>query len=196
MTTRRHEPNYSGRAHALMIILGVDPGSRFTGWGVVASGRQTQSSESVCLGHGVLSLGETGPLPQRLGKLLALFEEKIEQFQPDALAVEKVFMAKNADSAFKLGHARGVILAVAGAHNLPVYEYATRHVKKMLTGTGAAAKEQVKWVIERLFSLRSESLDATDALALAVCCTREVESAKIWSVSGASRSHGRNEVIK
>lgn len=137
------------------------------------------SSEPVCLGYGVLAVGETETLPKRLGRLLAAFRETLEQYRPECLAVEKVFMAKNADSAFKLGHARGVILALAGALGLPVHEYATRHVKKMLTGSGAADKEQVQWVIERMFSLRTESLDATDALALAVCHAREADSARI-----------------
>ncbi len=163
-----------------MVILGVDPGSRYAGWGVISQpGANSNTGEPVYLGHGVLILGETDPLPQRLGRLLAAFRDIVEQYRPECLAVEQVFMAKNADSAFKLGHARGVILAIAGSFGLPVFEYATRHVKKALTGNGAASKEQIQWVIEQLFSLRTESLDATDALALAVCHAREVETARI-----------------
>ena len=168
----------------MSIILGVDPGSRYTGWGVIS--HQTaghRSGDLVCLGHGVLELGETDPLPRRLGCLMDVFRDKIEQYKPSCLAVEKVFMAKNVDSAFKLGHARGVILALAGAYSLPVYEYATRHAKKMLTGNGAASKEQVKWMVEQMFSMRSDSLDATDALALAVCHAREAEAARIMELA-------------
>lgn len=166
------------------IILGVDPGSRFTGWGVISHEVSRQrSGELTCLGHGVLELGETDPLPRRLGRLLEVFRDKIEQYKPDCVAVEKVFMAKNADSAFKLGHARGVILALAGAYALPVHEYATRHAKKMLTGNGAASKEQVMWMVEQMFSLRANSLDATDALALAVCHAREAEVTRIMELA-------------
>lgn len=174
---------------AMPIVLGVDPGSRYTGWGIITNS-SPRSSDLACLGYGVLAIGESEPLSQRLGRLLKLFNETVEQYRPDCLAVEKVFMAKNVDSAFKLGHARGAILAVAGAHGLPVYEYATRHVKKMLTGNGAAGKEQVQWMIEHLLHIQENRLDATDALALAVCHARESEVAQLL------REHSVNEVEK
>ncbi len=96
-------------------------------------------------------------------------------------SVEKIFLGRNADSAFKLGHARGVALSLAGQHQLEVGEYATRHVKKMLTGSGAATKEQVQFMIEQLLQTKVKELDATDALALAVCHARKAEVAMMFA---------------
>lgn len=110
-----------------------------------------------------------------MARLLAELREIIQQWRPEVMAVEKVFLGKNADSAFKLGHARGVALALAGAHELALAEYATRHVKKMLTGSGAATKEQVQLLVQSILNIRATQLDATDALAVAICHGRESE---------------------
>ncbi len=155
-------------------IMGIDPGSKFTGWGVIATAEAQSQFE--LRGQGVIALGE-GLFHERLGLLLQRYEDLITIYRPDCVAIEKVFLAKNADSAFKLGHARGVIVAVAARLGIPVYEYATRHAKKMLTGNGAATKEQVQFLIENMFSFRADKLDATDAMALAVCHAREIEIA-------------------
>ncbi|CAM6032083.1 unnamed protein product [Sphagnum compactum] len=120
------------------------------------------------------------------GRLLAASARLIEKHKPDCLAIEKVFLAKNADSAFKLGHARGVIISVAASQRLPVHEYTTRHAKKMLTGSGAASKEQVQFLIENMLSIRAEKLDATDALALAICHAREAEIMHMLEQQGHS----------
>ncbi len=165
----------------MAIILGIDPGSRFTGWGVVNS-QALQSSSSVtraCLGHGVIVLGEKQPLAERLSLLMHELQLIIEKFKPSEMSVEKVFLGRNADSAFKLGHARGVVLAMAGRNRLHLAEYATRFAKKMLTGSGAATKEQVHFVVTNLLRVQTTKLDATDALALAVCHSREREVAQV-----------------
>jgi crossover junction endodeoxyribonuclease RuvC len=99
----------------------------------------------------------------------------VEKYNPTCFSVEKVFFGKNADSAFKLGQARGVAIAIAGRRHLPVFEYATRSVKKVLTSNGGATKEQVQLMVERWLNIREPSLDATDALALAICHSRQTE---------------------
>jgi crossover junction endodeoxyribonuclease RuvC len=160
----------------LSIIIGIDPGSIRTGWGVVTTAPSGKSGSDVkCLGFGVIELPERQPLAVRLGKLHQELEVLVQKFKPTAMSIEKIFMAKNADSAFKLGHARGVAMAIAGVHGLDVAEYATRSAKKMLTGSGGANKEQVQFLIQHMLGIRTQSLDATDALCLAVAHARELE---------------------
>jgi crossover junction endodeoxyribonuclease RuvC len=165
----------------LAIILGIDPGSLHTGWGIL----EIEKSNLKCHGFGVLHLPEKLNLSLRLAKLHIELGEIIRKYKPVVLSVEKVFFGKNADSAFKLGQARGVVVALAGLHELELTEYATRHVKKMLTGNGAASKEQVQMIIGQLLKVKhaelaAESLDATDALAVAVCHAREFEVRSVY----------------
>lgn len=158
----------------MALILGIDPGSRFTGWGVIDTNSLANDTASVaCRDFGVIVLNENTAFEKRLSRIFSELNRVIATYQPTEMAVEKVFFGRNADSAFKLGHARGVALAVAGEHNLILAEYATRHVKKMLTGSGAATKEQVQFMVSHILKVKVESLDATDALALAVCHSRE-----------------------
>src|SRR5690606_34206106 len=95
---------------------------------------------------------------------------------PSAVVIERIFLGRNADSAFKLGHARGVCLQAAAAAGVEVFEYAARHVKKAVTGSGAAEKEHVKLIVENLLGIRTEFLDASDALALAVTHARSLQT--------------------
>ena len=147
-------------------ILGIDPGTRFCGWGVI----DRRGSAIDHVDNGVVVLTPYGPLHERLGHLLSRLTDIVETYQPNAVAVEGIFQHKNARSALILGHARGVALAVASSHKLPVYEYAARQVKKALAGTGNANKDQ----IQRMVSLRmglndTPQEDAADAIAVAVC---------------------------
>lgn len=159
----------------MSVIIGIDPGTRITGYGVI----RVEGDHLIGLECGVISLNENDPLSTRLAELAHRLHEIFQRFKPSAVAVERVFMGKNADSAFKLGHARGVCLQAAGMFGAPVYEYATRSVKKAVTGSGGAEKEHVKLVIENLLGLRSEFLDASDALALAVTHVREMQSQSV-----------------
>lgn len=149
-----------------VITLGIDPGSYFTGWGVV---HESATGEMKCLGYGVV-VG-----PRDLGvtdRLLAIGQgvrEIIQEFKPNSLSIEKVFFAKNADSALKLGQARGVILYEAAQAGLPIFEYNPTEVKSSIVGNGKAAKEQVQFLVGVLLNLKNFSkLDASDALALAI----------------------------
>ncbi len=119
----------------MAIILGIDPGSRVTGYGVIRQvGRQLSYLGSGCIRTKV------DDLPSRLKLIYAGVTEIITQFQPDYFAIEQVFMAKNADSALKLGQARGVAIVAAVNQELPVFEYAARQVKQTVVGIGSAEK--------------------------------------------------------
>lgn len=148
----------------MAIILGIDPGSRVTGYGVIRQhGRQLEY-----LGSGAIRTA-VEDLPTRLKRIYAGVSEIITQFQPDRVAIEQVFMAKNADSALKLGQARGTAIVAAVNHDLPVFEYAARLVKQTVVGTGAAEKEQVQAMVTRLLNLSATpQADAADALAIAI----------------------------
>jgi len=147
-----------------MIILGVDPGSRATGYGVI-------STEPVVrmLAGGVIRTKANDSLHQRLLTIHDALSEVIESFQPTEMAVEDLFNAKNARSALILGHARGVILLTGARAGLVVAQYAPRSVKLAVTGNGGSTKEQVRFMIMRILGLKKEPpLDMSDALAVAL----------------------------
>jgi len=147
-----------------VIVLGVDPGSHATGFGVISTGPVVRM-----LGGGVIRARKNAPLSERLLTIHQELTAVIEQYAPEAMAVEDLFNAKNARSSLVLGHARGVILLAGGVAGLAVAEYAPREVKKALTGNGAATKEQVRFMVMRLLALKdSPPLDQSDALAVAL----------------------------
>ena len=148
-----------------MIILGIDPGSRVTGYGLI----QNRPDRMEYLDSGYIKVAGSS-LPQKLGDIFAQLSLIIEQAKPQQMGIENVFMHKNADSALKLGQARGA--AICAAHNagVEVFEYAPREIKLNLVGTGAAQKEQVKHMVCRLLSLQTDlQSDESDALAIAIC---------------------------
>lgn len=148
----------------MAIILGIDPGSRITGYGIIQqSGRKLTYLGSGCIRTAV------DDLPTRLKRIYAGVSEIISQFQPTVFAIEQVFMARNADSALKLGQARGAAIVAAVNADLPVFEYAARQVKQTVVGTGAAEKAQVQHMVKALLKLSaSPQADAADALAIAI----------------------------
>lgn len=151
-------------------VLGIDPGLQRTGWGVIIC----EGARLSWVAHGVIAAPATLPLADRLGKLAQELCQIIQAHNPDEAAVEEIFMAKNAQSALLLGHARGAALAILSQSNLPVYEYATRRIKKALVGTGGAEKDQVAFMVRRLLPQSgSVSADAADALATAICHAAE-----------------------
>jgi crossover junction endodeoxyribonuclease RuvC len=146
-------------------ILGIDPGSRVTGYGVV----DVRRGKSCYVASGCIRTTRDG-VPERLGEIFEGVAALIEAHTPDVVAIEQVFLARNANSALKLGQARGAALAAAVIVGLPVAEYAARRVKQAVTGTGGATKAQVQHMVCRLLNLRtSPSADAADALAIAIC---------------------------
>jgi crossover junction endodeoxyribonuclease RuvC len=145
-------------------ILGLDPGSRRTGFGII----ECRGSKNTPVTSGCIATG-SGTLNERLRCIFEGVQTLIEKFQPDEIAIERVFLNRNVDSALKLGHARGAALcAVPSA--LPVYEYAPRAIKLAVVGFGGAEKQQVSHMIRALLSMEGRlSADASDALAVAVC---------------------------
>lgn len=147
-------------------ILGIDPGSRITGFGII---EQCDGKSPICLLGGCVRL--TAPdMPMRLGKLFAEIQEIVKTFQPTELAIEDVFVHKNERAALKLGQARGVVIAAVMSANLPVYEYAPRQVKQAIVGKGSADKIQIQHMVQILLALNAKpQADAADALAVALC---------------------------
>lgn len=149
----------------MTIILGIDPGSRITGYGVIRhKGRVMEYLGSGCIRT------NADDLAGKLGQIFAGVSEIILQFQPDTFAIEQVFMAKNADSALKLGQARGAAIVAAVNGKLPVSEYAARSIKQAVVGKGSADKSQVQHMVVHMLKLdATPQADAADALAVAIC---------------------------
>jgi len=150
----------------MTVVLGIDPGSRKTGFGIVnvAGGKPSYVSS------GVIRLPVQAPIPQRLGVLFDNLEQIIAEFAPAELSIEQVFMAKSAGAALKLGHARGAAIAICVRHGLEVHEYAARLIRQAVVGTGAATKDQVQHMVKTTLGLpASPQEDAADALAAALC---------------------------
>jgi len=146
------------------IILGLDPGSRISGIGVLAVDRDRIQH----VFHGVINSSNEVSFAKRVSKIGIEFRKILEQFKPDVVVIEQIFLGKNVDSAFKLGHARGICMYESVIAGSEIHEYATRLVKKMVTGSGAADKLQVQIALERLLQINIQgAIDASDALALA-----------------------------
>jgi crossover junction endodeoxyribonuclease RuvC len=150
-----------------MIILGVDPGTAVTGYGVVARAGDGAVSLVEC---GVIRTAASSALPQRLKEIYQGIAEVIARHEPDAVAVEGVFYSKNVRTTVVLGHARGAILLAATLSDIPVAEYAPAEIKAAVVGTGRATKEQVQFMVQRLLHLREppRPADAADGVAVAL----------------------------
>ncbi len=150
-----------------MIVLGVDPGTATTGYGVV---RGDGSAPSALIECGVIRTRPRDTLAARLGEIYDGIRELIAQHRPDALAVEDVFYSKNVRTTLVLGHARGVILLAGQQAGLDIHEYPPAEIKKAIVGNGAATKEQVQFMVTRLLRLKSapQPSDASDGVAAAL----------------------------
>lgn len=152
-----------------MRILGIDPGSRVTGYGVIETREGPDADRAVCIAQGVIRT-PGGDFPERLGAIFAGIQALIHEHRPTQVAVETVFVSRNPGSALKLGQARGAAVCAAVALGLPVAEYAPRLVKQALVGRGGAEKSQVQHMVCVLLSYRDAlAEDAADALAVALC---------------------------
>jgi len=155
-----------------MIVIGIDPGSRVTGYGVVSR----QGSQLQCIGYGVvrgICRGESNELHDRLPRIYRGLRECLNLHPPDAVALEGIFHAVNAQTALKLGQARGVALLAAAQTGAEIFEYSPLQVKKSVVGYGRAEKSQVQLMVSRLLGLKKHPKphDAADALAIAICHT-------------------------
>lgn len=146
-------------------ILGIDPGSRTTGYCIV----EDDINGPRHIISGCLEVVAEN-FPQRLKQIYDGVHRIVIDYAPEQLAIEQVFMHKNADSALKLGHARGAAICAVLACDIPVFEYAARQIKQALVGKGSAGKEQVRYMVKYLLSLHQPlALDASDALGVALC---------------------------
>lgn len=148
----------------MSVILGIDPGSRITGYGVI----KEQHNQLTYLDSGCIRTGD-GSLSERLLAIFTGICTLLERYMPDEFAIEEVFMHQNASAALKLGHARGVAMVAAASHRIAVSEYSAREIKKTIVGNGGAEKDQVKHMVIKLLDLnKAPQSDAADALAIAI----------------------------
>ena len=166
-----------------MLILGLDPGSRHTGYGLV----DHRGDRLRALDLGVISCRARDPLPARLAFLAATLGELIERRTPDAVALETPFHGLNARSLIVLAQARGALVATAAGRGLEVREYAPSEVKAAVTGHGRAGKDQVARMVRMILSLDGPPVrdDATDALAVAICCAHRRPLERLEAGAGA-----------
>lgn len=151
-----------------MVILGIDPGFQFAGFGIL---KRDASNKVYLLDHGYLKMRSTQTLVERVGIFHAFFEEKIKLHGVTDIALETPFLGKNAQNFLKLGYLRGLLYLLADTHGLTLHEFAPREVKLAVTGWGGADKEQVARVILQLFPkmVAPDKADVTDALAVTLC---------------------------
>ena len=150
-----------------MIILGVDPGTIFTGFGIIKHSK----NNSTLVKHGLIKLPSKIMLSLKLEIIYDELDKIIKIYKPDEFAIETAFYGKNVQSAMKIGYARGVSMLAAVHNNIPTSEYSPREIKKSIVGTGAASKEQVSYMIKKMLDLKIDKIkyDETDALAVALC---------------------------
>ena len=171
----------------MTLILGIDPGSRVTGYGVVRdTGRGCEYVASGCIRTG------TGELPDRLRAVFSGVSEVIRTYGPVTMGIEQVFMARNADSALKLGQARGAAIVAGAEAGLQIAEYTATQVKQAIAGTGGADKQQVQMMVMHLLKLLEKpQIDAPDAVAIALCPAHPRQSLIPHGLVGAKRRGGR-----
>jgi crossover junction endodeoxyribonuclease RuvC len=173
-------------------VLGIDPGTAATGYGVVR--RVDGPRRAVLVECGVIRTRARDPLPLRLREIYDGVVELIERHHPDVLAVEDVFYARNVRTTVVLGHARGVVLLAGARAGIPVHEFPPAEIKKAVVGTGAASKEQVQYMLMRLLRLQAvpRPSDAADgvAAALTYCLTAGVPTLRGRPMAAASAERG------
>jgi crossover junction endodeoxyribonuclease RuvC len=168
-----------------MLILGIDPGTAVTGYGVVRAGAPHQLVEC-----GVIRTRADRPLPDRLKDISDGVRELIARHKPEAMAVEDVFYARNVRTTLVLGHARGVILLAGAEAGLQIHEYPPSEIKKAVVGTGAATKTQVQFMVTKLLRLKSapQPNDAADGVAAALTCAMRLPLGRaLAGLRGAAR---------
>ena len=180
------------------VILGIDPGTQISGWGVVV----VKGGACSYVSMGVIDLRREKDLFIRIGTLYREVIALIDKYNPDELAMEAPFYGKNIQSMLKLGRAQGALISAARSRDIPIFEYAPRKIKLSITGRGAASKEQVATIISKILSIKeapSRFLDATDGLAAALC--HHLSSNASFSTKGktsksSNRSGGWGKFLK
>ena len=165
-----------------MIIIGIDPGTIVTGFGVV----HFEKNRLTCLTSGIITLPDSYLLPRKLERIYDHVVDIIELYHPTECAIEDVFFSKNVKSSLKLGHARGVAILGALHHGMPISEYSAKEMKMAVVGNGNASKEQVQFMVKKILNIKKDmSFDESDALGIAICHAHRVKSprasVKSWS---------------
>jgi crossover junction endodeoxyribonuclease RuvC len=160
-----------------MLVLGIDPGTAITGYGLVKG----KDDDLTLVAYGAITTSSDWPLPERLQRIYRELTALIEDQQPTTVAVEELFFSKNVRTALSVGQARGVALLAAVNAGLPIHEYTPLQVKQAITGYGRATKDQVQQMVRMLLALDSvpQPDDAADAIAVAIC---HIHSAKLTAM--------------
>ena len=149
-----------------MLVLGVDPGSRVTGYGLV----EKENNQMTCIHAGTISSPAKLPFYERIHKIFQSMVEIMNHYRPQEMAIEDIFFAKNVKSSLKLGHARGAVLIAAVQCGIKIFDYTPLEIKKSTVGYGRATKEQVRSMVQLILNLKdTPNLDTSDALATAIC---------------------------
>ena len=149
-----------------MIVLGVDPGSRITGYGIL----KKKNNVITCVASGSIESSSSVPFYDRIYKIFTGMVDIMEQYRPDEMAIEDVFFAKNVRSSLKLGHARGAALIAAVKCDVKIYEYTPLEIKQSVVGYGRATKDQIRSMVQMILNLPSRlGPDTSDAIAAAIC---------------------------
>jgi crossover junction endodeoxyribonuclease RuvC len=165
-----------------MRILGVDPGTIFTGYGIV----DFDKNELKFISAGIIKIPTVKEIPPRLQSIYDELCRLMKQFKPDEFAIETAFYGKNVQATLKIGYARGVSILAAVHHDLMIKEYSPREIKKSVVGNGSSSKEQVQFMIKKLLAIRKSKMkfDESDALAVAIChafkATSQTRRSKSW----------------
>ena len=152
-----------------MIIIGIDPGIQYTGWGVIRKRGSLSGTEYIASGR--VATNNKFPLPERLAHIGEELERILDIYRPELAALEETFVNKNSLSSLKLAHARGAIMLTVARNKIPLQEFAPNKVKKTVVGSGHANKDQISYMIKLLMpQAKPQNADEADALAIAYCC--------------------------
>jgi crossover junction endodeoxyribonuclease RuvC len=168
-----------------VIVLGIDPGTAVTGYGVVRAQGSGRANGAELLECGVIRTRATEPLAARLADIYEGVRELLARHQPQALAVEDVFYARNVRTTLVLGHARGVVLLAGQLAGIAIHEYPPAEIKKTVTGNGSATKEQVQFMVTKLLRLKSapQPADASDGVAAALACLMQADVTRMLAAA-------------
>ena len=176
-----------------MIIIGIDPGTNITGFGVV----QYEKNNLTLLSSGIINLPESLSLPSKLERIYDNIVDIIESYHPSEFAIEDVFFSKNVKSSLKLGHARGAAMLGALHHDIHISEYSAKEMKMAVVGNGNASKEQVHFMVKKIMNIKKEmTFDESDALGIAICHAHRVKSPRASVKSWSAYIKAHPELVK
>lgn len=176
-----------------MTIIGIDPGTNITGFGVVRYEKNTMS----LLSSGIITLPDSLSLPRKLERIYDNIVDIIETYRPSEFAIEDVFFSKNVKSSLKLGHARGAAMLGALHHDIHISEYSAKEMKMAVVGNGNASKEQVQFMVKKILNIKKEmTFDESDALGIAICHAHRVKSPRANVKSWSAYIKAHPELIK